>query len=243
MFSQGLPPFIFSGGSFGLIFETTDSKGNYNYLPTFDVNSFLNIPTPPLDLSDSANVSYHLVKRLLETAQCQSRVGGIWRQTAAIACLLRALKKSDHVVLRYFHLLIDGFAAPPFYEKEGMIMWEKTRTRSDLRTPVTDSWCRSPSDYVFDRSPRGERRHRLYPALDGLLDGRVSRQEISDEKPSKQLAAFFIEPFTRTANAGVVEPRMSNWGSEEDCDRTSLYRGAISEATGRCSSGFESRSI
>ncbi|AEC32488.1 S2 gene product [Spissistilus festinus reovirus] len=117
--------FEYSRTSFGLKYSLSGVEYEYNYLPTFNVSTFPTVPA--LNLADSGNVVLNLIKELLSSSQNQSRVAGIWKQTAAMVALLRAYRDKNHVLLRYFHLLVGSYVAPPFYEKEGKIVWEKTR--------------------------------------------------------------------------------------------------------------------
>ncbi|KAG8270622.1 hypothetical protein J6590_081539 [Homalodisca vitripennis] len=78
-----------------------------------------------IDLNDPESVSLHLTKELLTKSLYQSRVGSIWRQTAAMIFLLRAVKSENHPLHRFYQLLVKHYDVPPFHERGGEIVWEK----------------------------------------------------------------------------------------------------------------------
>lgn len=69
------------------------------------------------------SVNDHILRHLLEHATYQTRISNSWRQTAAIVTLLRSFGMVDHVVHRYFRMLLDGYTDPPYVEKDGKVVW------------------------------------------------------------------------------------------------------------------------
>lgn len=93
-----------------------------NYLPTFDVTAFLS-RSPPLDLGSVEGIDYRIITYLLGSAGYQSRVGSIWKQTAAMVAVGRAYLQPDHPGLPYYQLLLSPFGEPPFFERGERIEW------------------------------------------------------------------------------------------------------------------------
>lgn len=96
-----------------------------NYLPLFDVSEFLR-REKPADVGSVEGVDHRIVTQLLLTAGYQSRVGSIWKQSAAMVAVGRAFLPVDHPSLAYYRLLLGPFDAPPFFERGEGLVWVAT---------------------------------------------------------------------------------------------------------------------
>lgn len=112
-----------------------------------------------LDLNDKANVALTLIKELLSSAQSQSRVSGIWKQSAAMIALLRAYRSPNHILIRNYHLLVGNYAAPPFFRKKRKDRLGEDDATSLIGTTVTSTWSGSLDDRTSHGSCRGDRLH------------------------------------------------------------------------------------
>lgn len=103
-----------------------------NYIPLFDVAEFLRREKPS-DPGSVEGIDHRIVTQLLLTAGYQSRVGSIWKQSAAMVAVGTAFLPLDHPSLAYYRLLLAPFADPPFYERgEGLVWVSSTPVNSVL---------------------------------------------------------------------------------------------------------------
>lgn len=205
--------FHYSETAFGFEFHP-----KVNHLPTFDINQLY---SNYVINSVNNEIERKTLLKLATEAQYQSRVTSIWRQSAAMIALLRAIYPATNIVRRYYRLLLEPYRSPPFYEKGQQIVWEQTSVPTISALPLLLHGAGHLTIMMLTSVYHRNRHNSLYPSLATMRKDKLSRHKIENSEGAAKFSPPSAPSIAFSADgSSVVSDGDITWSANEECQGT-----------------------